>query len=79
MLLNSAPCDTPLTFTDRRLRVPSILGACDLLLALQLVSMETGIYQDQLPRLFTVYKVPVVHLVWEDALVIYGMLKVRIQ
>lgn len=41
--------------------------------------METGIYQDQLPRLFTVYKVPIVHLVWEDALVIYGMLKVRIQ
>lgn len=39
--------------------------------------METGIYQDQLPRLFTVYKIPIVHLVWEDALVIYGMLKLE--
>lgn len=70
---------TTLTFTHRRLRVPAILGACDLFLALQLVSMETGIYQDQLPRLFTVHIVPIVHLVWEDALAVYGMLKVRIQ
>lgn len=69
----------PLTFTDRRLRVPSILGACDLLLALQLVSMETGIHQYQLPRLFTVHKVPIVHLVWEDTLAICEMLKVKIQ
>lgn len=69
----------PLTFTDRRFRVPSVLGTCDLLLALQLVSMETGVYKYQLPRLFTVHKVPIVYLLWEDTLVICGTWKVKMQ
>lgn len=50
-----------LTFTDRGLGIPSLLGASDLLSSLKLEPVAAGIHQHASASLITEHEVPIVH------------------
>ena len=63
-----------LTFTDRRLGIPSSAGAGDLLRPLELESMATGKHQHTLSRLLTQQEVPVFHFAREATGILWARL-----